>query len=131
MDFKNIELPTDLMEIIDVMYKKLRIHNPDLTESTFIHRIIDDWLKPYKEQECRTILQRDKYVLRNNLKKLIKYSGKTQQEIANEIGINRTYLGQVVSGKSEPTITVAILLANAVGCPSEKILDLFYLEPTE
>lgn len=90
-----------------------------------------EWLEPYKRSPDAPLATREKLVLKNNLKKAVELSGKSQNRIAKEIGINRVYLSQIISGKYEPTITVVLLLARATEYPVEKIKDLFYLEPAE
>lgn len=131
MDFRHIQLPLDLIETLDAIYKKARKQNPYLNESIFIERIIREWLEPFKRENNQSLLPKNKVVLRNNLKAAIRFSGKTQTEVAQEIGINRAYLSQIISGKYEPSITFAFLLAESVQYPPERIKDLFYLNPAE
>lgn len=131
MNFNNVQLPLDLVETLDAIYKKARKQNPSLNESIFIERIMREWLEPFKRESGQSPLPKNKVVLKNNLKAAIKFAGKKQTEVAQEIGINRTYLSQIISGKYEPSITFAFLLAEAVKYPPEKVKDLFYLEPVE
>ena len=128
MDLKGIELPAEMSEMLDAIYKKAKKHNRELTESLFFQRIIERWLEPYKRSGDRPPLHKRKVVLRNRIKKAAREKGKTMLQIAGEIGINRTYLGQVAGGESEPSVTVALLLADAL---HEMVADLFYLETVD
>ena len=127
--FRQLELPSDMVEILNTIYGKARKIDPWLTEKLFIQQIVDDWLKPYNRD-----IEPDKPVtkrtvrLRNSLKDAMKLSGKTQAQLALETGINRAYISQIANGHHEPTVTAAVLLAKATGCSVD---DLFYIEPTE
>ena len=129
MNFREIELPKNLIEIIDVIYKKVKKQNPGLTESLFIEQVLWEWLEPFKREPDRVSMPRKKVVVKNNLRQAVKLSGKSQSQIARDIGVHRAYISQIISGKYEPSISVAFLLAEALNYPSEKIKDLFYLEP--
>lgn len=129
LDFDSIKLPVTMVEILDVIYKKAKSINPKLDQSEFLQRILEEWLSLYKHEAPQPVLPKDKVLLKNRLKPAIRLSGKSQSQIAREIGVNRTYLNQVINGKCEPSIVLALLLMNAVSYPAFK--DLFYLEPAE
>lgn len=128
MDFKNIQLPDDMIETLEAIYKKARRVNPELTESLFLQRIIDRWLESYRRKKRGTTIKKNQCVLKNRIKDAVKLNRTTIKEIATETGINRTYLGEVAAGHSEPTITVAMLIAGAL---NENLTDLFFLEPAD
>jgi len=120
-------LPEDLTEIMLAVFKKAKKTNPNLTESKFFQGIFEEWLEPYSRDA--TVLPKNEVVIRNNLKDAIKLSGKSQAKIAEEIGVNRPHLNNVINGKAEPSIKTVLLLLNSLNYPAEKINDLFYLEP--
>lgn len=128
MDFSEIELPPDMMEIIDVIFNKAKMHNQELTESIFLQRIFDEWLDPYRREKEHVAMSKRNSVLRNNLKQIFDIYGKSQSGVARRMGVNRAYLGQVINGRYEPSIFFVLLLMEALECPP-KINDLFYLEP--
>ncbi|HUW64817.1 MAG TPA: helix-turn-helix transcriptional regulator [Spirochaetia bacterium] len=131
MDISRIKLPPDMVDTLDAIFQKAKEHNPGLTESLFLESIIREWLEPYRWGRNHVVLSRDRVRLRNNLRQAIRLSGKSQALIAREIGVNRPYLSQVVSGKYEPSVTLALLLTEALGYPREKFKDLFFLEPVD
>lgn len=131
LDISKIFLPLELAETLAAIYRKVRILDPDLTESVFLERILDEWLNPYKRLANATIRQKGGVVLKSKLQEILTISGKTKSQLARETGINRTYLGYVFKGESEPSITVALLLLEALQYPKEKFTDVFYLEPVE
>jgi len=131
MDLTKVKLPPELIETLDSIYKKVKLMDTGLDESTFIERIFDDWLEPYKRERKHTATLKNKVILRNKLKDAVKICGKTQTQIAKEMGINRAYLGQMINGKYEPSIFMVLLLIETIGYPLEKIRDLFYLEIIE
>ena len=106
MDLGNIKLPQELNEMLDVIYSKAKIHNPDLTKSLFIQRIIDTWVESYNREATQEVVPKGKVALRNNLKKALKLCGKTQTKISQETNINRTYLGQVKIGRASCRVRV-------------------------
>ncbi len=63
--------------------------------------------------------------LRNKLKQTRMRLGLSQQDLATMAGVSRQTIGGVESGQSALSITVALRLANALGCQVE---DLFWLE---
>lgn len=56
----------------------------------------------------------------------LKMTGKTMSEFASKLGINRTHLSAIVSGKSLPSLELAFALARKLG---KRVDDLW--EPTE
>lgn len=129
MNFNEIELPHNLIETLDAILQKVKLQNPELTESLFIEQIFWEWLEPFKREPNRISMPRKKVVVKNNLRQAIKLSSKSQSQIAREIGVHRAYINQIITGKYEPSISIAFLLTEALNYPSEKIKDLFYLEP--
>ena len=131
MDFKTITLPDDIAETLGAIHRNVIKYNPEIGKDTFIRQVIMEWLEPYERKEERTITTRDKVVLKNNLKKAIKLSRKSITQVANEIGVNRVYLSQVISGRYEPSVTVLLLIIDSLRIPVDKIKDLFYLKPAQ
>lgn len=131
MEFETVNLPVDIDEILTAIYKKAQKHNLELDKDTFLRQIIMEWLEPYERSENQNnlTLTRNRAVLKNNLKQAIKLYNKSITQVAKEIGVNRVYLSQIISGRYEPSVTVVLLLVYYLGCPVEKIKDLFYLEP--
>ncbi|GAB6180977.1 hypothetical protein JCM14036_22960 [Desulfotomaculum defluvii] len=127
MDFSKIKLPSDMVDTLDQVYRCLKVLHPRLTESVFLEKILADWLKQFKKEQPR-IYKKDKVLLHNDIKNALELAGKSQNQIAEEIGVNRTYLGQVVRGEYEPGITIALLLAIAT---SQRVEDLFFLTPAD
>jgi len=127
--FRQLDLPSDMAEILCTIYAKARKIDLGLTEKLFIQQIIDDWLKPYnRDKEPDKPATKKTIRLRNNIKDAMRLSGKTQAQLALETGINRAYISQIANGHHEPTVTAAVLLARATGCNTD---DLFYVEPIE
>ena len=131
MDLSKVKLPLELIETLDSIYKKVKLLDSELDESTFIERIFDDWLEPYKRERKHIRALKSKVILRNKLKDAVKLCGKSQTQIAKDMGINRAYLGQMINAKYEPSIFMVLLLTETIGYPPEKIKDLFYLETIE
>jgi len=127
MLLEKMGLPEELTEIMQAIFKKAKKSNPDLTESKFFQGIFEEWLEPYSREVV--VLPKNEVDMRNNLKDVIKLSGKSQAKIAEEIGVNRPHLNNVINGKAEPSIKTVLLLLNYLNYPAEKINDLFYLEP--
>lgn len=128
MSFKWVGLSEETAETLQAIFKKAKKDNMNLTETKFMEHIVSEWLEPYK-REIVPMPPRNQVALRNNLKQAIKLSGKSQTQIAKEVGINRAYIGQLISGKYDPSLVVALLITKAVGYSISKIEDLFYLEP--
>jgi len=131
MDITRVKLPAEMIETLQAIYKKAKKHNPNLNESTFFEEIIGEWLEPYKRDRILPVMRKGEIKLRNNLKYAIKLCGKSQAQIAREVGINRSYLSQILNGQYEPSTSLALLLTQAVGYPPEKFNDLFFLEPAK
>ena len=128
--FERVNLPVDMAETLAAIFIKAKRINPVLTEEEFIERALKEWLKPYKRDKIKVTLRKN-VVLRNRLKNAIQFCGKSQTQLAQEVGVSRTYLGHVISGKCEPSVTLAILITDAIGYPLEKLHEVFYLEPME
>ena len=128
MNFDYLNISKETTETLKAIYGNVKKHNQDITETLFIEHIIANWLEPYKRTEECPAFPKDKAILNNNLKQAIKLTGKTQIQVATEIGVNPKYLGHVINRRCEPSITLALLLAKSLRYPPEKINDLFYLE---
>jgi putative molybdopterin biosynthesis protein len=63
--------------------------------------------------------------LRNSLKQTRMRLGLSQQDLATMAGVSRQTIGGVESGQSALSTTIALRLANALGC---RVEDLFWLE---
>lgn len=63
--------------------------------------------------------------LRNGLKQTRMRLGLSQQDLASMAGVSRQTIGSVESGQTALSITVALRLANALGC---RVEDLFWLD---
>lgn len=129
MDFNDLNLPRDMSESLEELYKSAKILNPKITTNLFIEGIIGEWLRPYKIARENKVYQKGSVVLRNNLRQAIKLCGKTQSQLSRETKIDRAYLGQIINGRYDPSVTVALILMYAMGYPPEKFIELFFLEP--
>lgn len=58
-----------------------------------------------------------------NIKKLRKERGWSQEVLADEAGIDRTYISGIERKVKNPTVTVVERLANALGCRLGELLD--------
>lgn len=76
MDLSNAKLPDDLTETLSAIYKKLKKVEPTLTESRFLENIIYEWLDLYRRSEKQKAMQRKQVILKNDLKRAFKMSGK-------------------------------------------------------
>jgi DNA-binding XRE family transcriptional regulator len=136
LDFENLQVKINekVALSLEMVYKKLKKTIPHLSLDILIEYIIDQWLEQnYKLQKYKTpqlkTLSKKHVKLQNHLRMAIKLSGKSQAQIAREMGTNKTYLNHVINGKCEPSITFALLLAKAIN--DEPVDALFYLEPVE
>jgi DNA-binding XRE family transcriptional regulator len=125
-----VDLPDNISDILKEIHKKLKKRVPDLTMDTLIAHIIGEWLEGYKRHESVMSIPKANVELHNNLREAIKVSGKSQAQIARELGINKTYLNHVISGRCVPSVTLTLLLAEAVKCPN-RIDLLFSLKPVQ
>lgn len=83
----------------------------------------------------------DKYLLNNNLKKIRKKLSITQEEIANQIGVQKSYYSRLERGEFVPNIKMCLMIHQAIlflyfertGKHLEKftIDRLFYLDEVE
>lgn len=126
--FKQLELPVDMTETLKLLYEKTKKHDPHMNELRFLQVIIGQWLELYSPKKQLIPLQKNNVILRNDLKMAIRLCGKTQRQIADETGLNYSYLSQLINGKNEPSISVVLLLMQALNYPPNKINDLFFLE---
>jgi transcriptional regulator with XRE-family HTH domain len=58
-----------------------------------------------------------------NMKKLRKERGWSQEVLADEAGLDRTYISGIERKVKNPTVTVVERLANALDCPMGGLLD--------
>lgn len=80
----------------------------------------------------------DKHLLKNNLKTIRKNLGITQEELANQIGVQKSYYSRLERGEFIPSIKLCLMIRDAIvfihfnrtGRRLEKfsIDRLFYLE---
>jgi DNA-binding XRE family transcriptional regulator len=119
-------LPEPISGAMEMVYERVKVIHPTLTEGAFLGYVAASWLEPY--QRRRPKVTRGGAVLRNNLAAALKASGRTQTKVAEEVGVSRPYLWRLINGECEPTIKIAFLLAQALRYPPERICDLFYLE---
>jgi DNA-binding XRE family transcriptional regulator len=59
-----------------------------------------------------------------NLKKIRKNKGLTQRELANKANIRLTNYVYIEQGKSEPRLSTALLIAQALGEPIEILFSI-------
>ncbi len=59
-----------------------------------------------------------------NLKKYRKLKGLSQEALALECGLHRTYVSGVERGVRNPTVVVVEQLAEPLGVPSARLLEL-------
>ena len=58
-----------------------------------------------------------------NMKRLRKERGWSQEALADEAGLDRTYISGIERITKNPTITVVERIASALGCPLGNLLD--------
>lgn len=58
-----------------------------------------------------------------NMKRLRKQRGWSQEALADEAGLDRTYISGIERVVKNPTITVVERLASALDCPLGALLD--------
>lgn len=64
------------------------------------------------------------FIVRNNLKILRQNKKLTQREIAKRVNITLTNYVYIEQGKSQPRIKTALLIAQALGEPIDKIFSI-------
>jgi len=119
-----IDLPADIREIYQ------QVQPRGISESEFLLLVAEEWLECYQHRPC-PVMSRGRVALKNNLREHISASGMTQKEIARSIGVNPSYLSEVVSGHYEPSIRIVLLLLAVLKVPPAKIRDVFYLVPAD
>lgn len=125
-----LNLPNDLTNTLKIILNKCKEFDPHINEEKFIEIIFKQWLEQYKlPQQNKKIYKKNQVKLKNDLKMTIVCSDKTQKQIAEEIGINYSYLNQIINGVNEPSITLVLLLIQTLNYPPQKITELFFLEP--
>lgn len=138
--FDRLELSDEVLASLRSLHRFMRTHDPTITEKDVLRALViysllnftDNRNPSYHRIYRPTAIEaptKKHAALRNNLKAIIKASGKTQRQIADEIGINYVYLSALVKGKYEPGITTVLLLMEALNCPVNTFENLFYLEP--
>jgi DNA-binding XRE family transcriptional regulator len=116
-------LPGEIKNVFD----RAKTLDPSLNEQDFLTQITLEWLECYRVRPVS--LPKDKVELCNNLKKIIESSGRQQKEIAKTIGINPSYLSDIVRGKYDPSIKIVLLLMEILSFPPAKLHEMFYLTP--
>lgn len=58
-----------------------------------------------------------------NIKRLRKERGWSQEALADEAGLDRTYISGIERVVKNPTVTVVDRIASALGCPLGNLLD--------
>lgn len=58
-----------------------------------------------------------------NMKRLRKERGWSQEVLADEAGLDRTYISGIERKVKNPTVTVVERVAKALGCPMGVLLD--------
>ena len=64
-----------------------------------------------------------------SLKEIIKSSGKTQQQVADEMGVHQTLVSQWGSKKTKLSLVDAVKLAQILGATVEDIAECVTEEP--
>lgn len=129
--FDFLTLESELKKTLELAYRQSVVYDPKISPEKFLEIIIKQWLDIYRTKSGIEGLRRNKVKLRNNLKTVLSLSGKSQRQVARETGINPSYLSGLINEKYEPSITVVYLIANALGYNSNRIGELFWLEPVE
>jgi len=130
LSFDKLGVSREVADALEAIYQKAKAINPALTRQILLDGIIKEWLMPYLKEKPPA-LPKNKVVLRNNLKHAITLCGKTQAEVARVAGVNRSYLGQIIRGDYDPSVTLALVILQALNYPPEKFTDVFFLEPVE
>lgn len=63
--------------------------------------------------------------MKNNIKKVLKKIDLPQKVVAERIGVKPSYLNRVISGKTIPSIEMALEISHAIGVD---VNNLWYLE---
>ena len=66
---------------------------------------------------------REELVLKNNLAKIRKEKGYSQQALADEIGVSRNTISSIETSQFSPTAKLALILAIAL---DKKFEEIFY-----
>ena len=64
----------------------------------------------------------------NDLKVAIIRAGKTNVQVAREVGVTPNYISQIITGKREPSFSIALRILKALGVDTGKIEDVFWIE---
>ncbi|PKM80293.1 MAG: hypothetical protein CVU89_14475 [Firmicutes bacterium HGW-Firmicutes-14] len=56
----------------------------------------------------------DKYLLKNNLKNIRKTLGITQEALANQIGVQKSYYSRLERGEFVPNIKICLMIHQAI-----------------
>lgn len=70
---------------------------------------------------CSTIINKEVYYMKNNIKLLRAKDGFTQEELASKIGISRPALSDIENNKVVPSGRVMLRIANIFGISAEQI----------
>lgn len=63
-----------------------------------------------------------KRALVNRLRRELKAHGKTQNELARELGISHAHLSQILNGIGQPSLDLAVALEAKTGIPVREFL---------
>jgi transcriptional regulator with XRE-family HTH domain len=69
----------------------------------------------------QTMVAEDRQALGDRMRQLIRKAGKTQREVAEEMGIPEATLSRYVRGDREPSGPYVRLFTNAVGCSTDAL----------
>ena len=67
-------------------------------------------------------MEDDAKKLGNNLKKIRTKKNITQIEVANILGVNRSFVSNIENGKNNPTLLTITNLAKALGVTTKELL---------
>lgn len=59
--------------------------------------------------------------MKNNIYKMLVDQGKTQAQLARDVGVQREYMNRIINDKITPTIPLGIKIAKALGSSVEDV----------
>lgn len=62
-------------------------------------------------------------IIAGNLRRIRKEKGLSQEELAFECGVHRTYVSGVERGIRNPTVTIVAKIADALNVPASALLE--------
>lgn len=66
--------------------------------------------------------------MNSRLKEVMKSQGRTQNWLAEQVGVNKSTISQIITNKTTPTLLVAYRVAKVLGL---KIEDIWYEDDSE